>query len=306
MLPRKPIIVCAAGLKGLAFVQNMLARGATIDCIVSYTQRDDLANSFEQLRDIASRAAISFEEARRPSPAADGLTFLIGWQYLLADVTSSTIVMHDSLLPRYRRFAPTATALIKGERQIGVTALLPTSAADEGPVLAQRAIPIAYPMKIRTAFELQARAMAEMAIDIINQRRSGPLRSTPQQHGDATFSIWRDDADFEIDWTASAASIQRFVDALGYPYAGARTSVDGSETIRLAEVSVLPDIPFEIRHSGKIWALDAGRPVVICGASMLRIDECYREDGSAYSFDRIRTRLGPAINAAAALSPGFR
>ena len=293
MSERKPIVVCGVGLKGVTFVDGILQRGAAIDSIVSYPQRDDAERSFDRLRDIAARASISFQETRHPALAPEGLTFLIGWQYLLADVPPSTVVMHDSLLPRYRGFAPTATALIKGEREIGVTAFVPTGTVDEGPIIARRAIPITYPMKIRTALELQAAAMADMAIGIIDQWRRGLLSAIPQLHDLATFSIWRDEADYEIDWTASAEAIRRFVDALGHPYAGARTSVGGNETIRLTEVNVLPDTRFEIRDAGKVWTLDEGRPIVLCGEGMLRIDECCREDGSSYSFDRIRIRLGP-------------
>jgi methionyl-tRNA formyltransferase len=110
----------------------------------------------------------------------------------------------------------------------------------------------------------------------------------------ATFSIWRDDANYEIDWWGSADAIERFVNAVGYPYAGARTTVDGVETIRISDVTALPDMPFEIREAGKIWRLDNGNPVIICGVGMLRIDNSRREDGSIFAFQRLRSRLQPA------------
>src|SRR5260370_7655760 len=132
--------------------------------------------------------------------------------------------------------------------------------------------------------------MAEIAIDIVDQWRRGELLSTPQQVGAATFSIWRDDADYEIDSSNSAAEIERFVNAVGHPYAGARTRVGGVETVRVRDVTVLPDKPFEIRQAGKIWSLDNGRPIVICGDGMLRIDHCRPEDGSHFLFQRLRPR----------------
>jgi methionyl-tRNA formyltransferase len=287
------IVVCGVGLKGAAFVEGLFHKGITIDSIVTYPQQDDQARSLERLRNFAVRRSVNLLQTRHPDLRPENLTFLVGWQHLLPAVTPSTVVFHDSLLPRYRGFAPTVTALINGDREIGVTALTPTDAIDEGPIITQRALAISYPIKIQTALELQAGLMTEIAIDIVDQWRRGELLSTPQHDGAATFSIWRDDADYEIDWSNSAAEIERFVNAVGHPYAGARTKVGGVETVRVRDVTVLPDKPFEIRQPGKIWSLDNGRPIVICGDGMLRIDSCRREDGSEFHFQRLRSRLGP-------------
>ncbi len=286
--------VCGAGLKGASFVEGMLQRGINIDSIVTYSQQDDHARSFERLCNLARRLSINLLETRHPVVQSEDLTFLVGWQHLLAVATPSTVVFHDSLLPRYRGFAPTVTALIKGDREIGVTALSPAKALDAGPIIAQRALSISYPIKIETALQLQAGLMVDIAVDIVERWRSGGLPSTPQREDMATFSIWRDDADYEIDWSNSADAIERFVNAVGYPYAGARTTVGQTETVHVSLVTALPDMHFEIRDVGKIWRLDNGRPVVICGSGMLRIDKSHREDGSDFLFQRLRVRLGPA------------
>jgi methionyl-tRNA formyltransferase len=288
------IVVCGVGLKGLAFIEGLLRKGINIGSIVTYPQKDDQAEGFERLRSLSLRRSINLLESRHPVLRPENLTFLVGWQHLLPAVTPSTVVFHDSVLPRYRGFAPTVTALIKGDREIGVTALKPTEAIDSGPIIAQRAFPISYPIKIQTALELQAALMADMAEDIIEQWQRGELSSTPQQEDMATFSIWRDDADYEIDWSGTAEAIERFVNSVGYPYAGARTAVDGVETIRILDVTALPDMPFEIREAGKIWRLDNGSPVIICGVGMLRINNSRREDGSIFAFQRLRSRLQPA------------
>lgn len=291
---RERIVACGAGLKGAAFIEGILQRGIAVDSIVSYRQPDDQARSFERLRDLAQRRSIDLLETRRPVLQPENLTFLVGWQHLLPAVTPSTVVFHDSLLPRYRGFAPTVTALIKGDREIGVTALSPRETVDAGHIIAQRALAISYPVKIETALKQQAGLMVDIAVDIVEQWRHGALSSTPQREELATFSIWRDDADYEIDWSDDSGAIERFVNAVGHPYAGARTAAGRAGTIRIADATSLPDMRFEIRQAGKIWRLDSGRPIVICGAGMLRIDKCCREDGTEFVFDRLRTRLGPA------------
>ena len=47
------------------------------------------------------------------------------------------------------------------------------------------------------------------------------------------------------------------MNAVGHPYAGARTTVGGTEIIRVLDVTALPDLPFEIRDAGKIWSANA-------------------------------------------------
>lgn len=288
------IVVCAVGMKGFAFVEGLLKSGISIDSIVTYAQADDLANSFERFRQLSTDRSIQLLNSRRPMLRPDDLTFLVGWQHLLPEVTPSTIVFHDSLLPRYRGFAPTVTALINGDREIGVTALRPNDGIDEGPIVGQRSLPISYPIKIETALALQAAAMTNLAIDIVDQWQRGQLSVFPQQDDSATYSIWRDEEDYEVNWSSDARAIQRFVDAVGYPYAGARTSVGGAKTIRIEEVSEVSDLRFEIRDAGKIWKLDGGRPIVVCGAGMVRIEKWRTEDGTEFSFQRLRTRLGRA------------
>jgi methionyl-tRNA formyltransferase len=288
------IVICGAGLKGVSFIEGILQRKISIGSIVSYPQRDDRARSFERVCELARRLSIELQETRHPVPQSEDLTFLVGWQHLLMTATPSTVIFHDSLLPRYRGFTPTVTALIKGDHEIGVTALIPTEAIDGGPIIAQRALPISYPIKIETALQLQAGLMVDIAVDIVERWRRHGLSSTPQREDMATFSVWRDDADYEIDWASSATAIERFVNAVGFPYAGARTTVSRTETIRVSGVTVLPEIHFEVREAGKIWRLENGSAVVICGSGMLRIDKCHREDGSHFNFQRLRARLGPA------------
>ena len=112
------VVVCGVGLKGAAFVEGILQKGIGVGSIVTYPQADDKARSFERLRSLAARSSINVFETRHPVLQPENLNFLVGWQHLLPAVTRSTVVFHDSLLPRYRGFAPTVTALIKGDREI--------------------------------------------------------------------------------------------------------------------------------------------------------------------------------------------
>ncbi len=140
---------------------------------------------------------------------------------------------------------------------------------DAGPIVAQREVSISYPIRIRNALELQSGLMADLALDIIAAWQSGALSSRPQDESKATYSLWRDEADYNIDWSQSASEIRRFIDAVSWPYSGARTTV-GGEPVTIDAANEVDDLRFERRDVGKIWRLDTGRPVVVCGSGLLR------------------------------------
>jgi methionyl-tRNA formyltransferase len=230
------------------------------------------------------------------------LIFLVGWQYLLAEVDERMVIVHDSLLPRYRGWAPTVTALINGEPELGVTALRPVAAVDAGPVLGQRRWTVRYPMAIADALDQQAAHMADLLLDVVAAWEDGRLMARPQDESQATYSLWRDGDDGWIDWSWDAARISRFVDAVGFPYSGARTSYDGAE-LTVHRVEVVDDLRFEDRVPGKIWSLTSDGPIVVCGTGMVRISEARDPTGAQAVFGRRRRRLGVGGRAHAHLAP---
>ena len=88
----------------------------------------------------------------------------------------------------------------------------------------------------------------------------------------------------------SAEEIGRFIDAVGWPYMGAKTVLQERE-IRIDRVEPMPDLVFARRCPGKIWSLGGGRPEVICGSGMLRIVEARAQDGGPVEFTSLRVRL---------------
>ena len=146
----------------------------------------------------------------------------IAWRYLLPMklneyLQDGLIVFHDSLLPKYRGFAPTPTAIICGENVIGVTAIFASDKVDEGDIIMQRQITIDDDMYIDQIIEAQALLCAKMLSEIIDLSLCGRLQATPQNNDDATYSIWRNTEDCRIDWNRSSVNIYNFIRALGAP-----------------------------------------------------------------------------------------
>ena len=286
------VALCIAGYKGLLFLRDFSER-FPVRSVFSYPQANVLDTSNAEITELCGARRIPLREMRRP-PASDleafDLVLTVGWQFMLNDFGRNTVIMHDSLLPRYRGFSPTVAALINGERQLGVTALLPAAVPDTGPILAQAEIEIDYPLKIKDALEQLSACYTAAALKVLTRIRSNGLTGIAQDEGKASWSLWYDECDQFLDWSQDASRLSRQVDAMGWPYTGARCRYRGKILI-VHEADPLPDLTFENRIPGKIWAVTQGAPEVVCGHGLLRLRRCTGADGISITFDRVRVRL---------------
>jgi methionyl-tRNA formyltransferase len=218
-------------------------------------------------------------------------SFAIGWRWMIEGI-HNLIVFHDSPLPKYRGFAPLANMLINGEREIGATALLGTSEYDKGGILYQHSKKISYPKKIADAIEDIINIYAILAFKIIeNILNNNTLVAKPQTESQATYSPWRDENDYLINWHQDSDSIVRFVNALGPPYRGAASRLNG-ETVRIYEIDTVQDVFVECRKSsiGKVIFMDRQQPVIICGSGLVRLAEI-RKNGEIIPTIPFRSRF---------------
>ncbi len=198
----------------------------------------------------------------------------ISWRWLIKyDADQCLIVFHDSILPKYRGFAPLVTSLINNEKEIGVTALIASSEYDKGDIIAQSKINIDYPIKISEAINKISICYIDLLNKIIYEiKNNQTLNTTKQNENNASYSIWLDEDDYKINWQDSAENLKRFINSVGYPYNGAKTIMNNN-TIRILDVSVFPDVYIENRHPGKVIFIHNTKPIVICGQGLLLINE---------------------------------
>ncbi|GAB3869742.1 methionyl-tRNA formyltransferase [Hymenobacter segetis] len=225
---------------------------------------------FAEIQYLCAQSGIPFQRRNTQPVATTTYALAVSWRWLIADV-GQLIILHDSLLPRYRGFAPLVSYLINGEPIIGVTALFATGEFDQGPILGQASRPVQYPLRIADAIQLAVECYLELITQLWPGLRAGQLLpGTPQNEADATYSLWRDEQDYRIDWRADSATIRRFVDALGWPYQGASTILNG-QLHRVLAAEPEPDVKIENRTPGKVLFVRAGQPVVVCGTGLLRL-----------------------------------
>ena len=246
---------------------------------------------YADIRDICVNHKISFYDRTVVALPAVDYQLAIGWRWLISR-TENLIVLHDSLLPKYRGFAPLVNSLINGEQEIGVTAIWAGPEFDAGEIIFQEKARICYPIKIQEAIEIVSGLYRKICIAIFNSIRANqPLVSFPQIEDDATYSLWRDEEDYRIDWSQSSKAIKRFIDAVAFPYQGAQSLLEGNQKVFIDEATIMEDIKLELRHPGKVIKLIGGNPVVVCGEGLLQISKMRCKDGTEFRLQKLRVRF---------------
>lgn len=201
----------------------------------------------------------------------------ISWRWIINDVRN-LIVIHDSILPKYRGFAPLVNSLTNGEKEIGATALFASEKYDRGDIICQHKISVTYPIKISNAIKAVSGCYIKNLEFIFESLKNG--RNLPrliQNEADASYSLWLDEDNYKINWSKSSSEIRRFIDATGEPYACAYSLIDN---IKLSIISAeeIEDVIIVNREFGKVIFIENGFPVVVCGTGLLKLTNIINRD----------------------------
>lgn len=284
----------AKGVAVLSQIINEFGAGSIAFVVTAEDRKTDY-DGFEDIKRISTEANISvYLRDELPSNVNSIVALAVSWRWLISENFSSTIIFHDSLLPKYRGFAPLVSALIKGENRIGVTALLARGEYDSGPILTQKVTELSYPVTIRQAIEKIITCYEDLAIKVIKMIMKGNFKSVQQDESKATYSLWLDEYDYQIDWNWDASQIRRFIDATGYPYKGAFTYISGSKVRVFKAEEEEKDVEIENRIPGKVIFCRNGEPIIVCGSGLLKLKYAVFEDTKqdVLPLLKFRTRFG--------------
>ncbi len=148
-------------------------------------------------------------------------------QPVLALAPHGSVNVHASLLPRWRGAAPIHYAIRASDAETGVTIMQMDAGLDSGPILAQRAIPISPDETATSLHDKLAVLGAEFLPGVLRDYVEGRITPTPQPLEGVTLAPTLRKEDGLIDWTQSAAAIDRHVRAYD-PWPGTFTTLDGS------------------------------------------------------------------------------
>jgi methionyl-tRNA formyltransferase len=147
-------------------------------------------------------------------------------QTVLDIPTHGSINVHASLLPRWRGAAPIQAVIRAGDAESGITIMKMDAGLDTGPILSQRAIPLAAHETGQTLHDKLAVLGADLLIDTLPGYLSGAVQPQPQDDTLATYAPTLSKEEGKIDWTKDAASIERLVRAFT-PWPGTYTTWNG-------------------------------------------------------------------------------
>ncbi len=188
------------------------------------------------------------------------------------------INVHASLLPRHRGASPIEGAILAGDDESGVTIMRVIERMDAGPILLQRALPLAFDETQGTLKHKLAALGAQALLEAIAQFRAGTVTETPQDETLASYTTQIKKEDSVIDWSLDAAQIERMIRAYD-PWPVARTTLAGedlmiwrAEVIREESGGVPPDSSLITSAPGTIAALKPDA-VVRCGRGALALIE---------------------------------
>ena len=253
----------------------------------------DFFNEIEALCDAYHiKHCVRTESLELPNGVMGYIAIAAGWRWLINSQFRQTIVFHDSLLPKYRGFNPLVTAMLNLDSETGVTAIIANKDFDCGDIVEKKSIGLVYPIKIQDAINKISCLYFDLAQSIFSKiERNGCLLGVPQDERSASYSVWRDEEDYRIDWNKSSDYIEHFVKCLSFPYKGASTIFNGS-LIRILDAKIEKDVQVENRDVGKVLFVIDGKPIVICGVGLLRINAAVDEGGQdVLPFKNFRTRL---------------
>jgi methionyl-tRNA formyltransferase len=141
------------------------------------------------------------------------------------------INVHASLLPRWRGAAPIQRAILGGDEVTGVTIMRMEEGLDTGPMLLKRQIPIDRKNSGQLTEEL-----AQLGATALIEWLSKPTPPVSQPGEGVTYAAKIDKAEARIDWSQSAAQVERQVRAFA-PAPGAWFEAEG-ERIKLLAADV--------------------------------------------------------------------
>jgi methionyl-tRNA formyltransferase len=306
----KQLTVFAMTEKGYAVVRLLLSRyPGLVAAVVASRDRGIAKDYYDEIAELCRTDNIQFHDRTDGFSIRSDYALAVAWQWLIDAGSARLIVFHDSLLPRYRGFNPLVTALINGDKEIGVTALYATAEYDRGDIIAQSSSVISYPIRIQEAFKIVIGNYETLAADIAGAlTRGDEPNAKPQDEANSSYSLWRDEEDYFVDWSHSASDIKRFIDAVGYPYKGAAATLEG-RVVRIRDAEALDDVRIANRTPGKVIFLKDAKPVVVCGQGLLRTTELVDDEtgASLLPLSRFRIRFGGKAERAApadAAKPG--
>jgi methionyl-tRNA formyltransferase len=190
-------------------------------------------------------------------------------------VAAYGLIIHASLLPRWRGAAPIHRALLANDAETGVTIMEVVPKLDAGNMISRGVVPISDTDTTQTLHDALSKMGADLMLQAMHDlAKNGHLMSMPQDENLVTYAHKLEKSESPIDWQKSAAEISRQVRGFN-PFPVATAQFRG-ETCRIWFASAGAGTHKSAR--GEIIALESSIHAA-CGDGILMIHELQMPGG---------------------------
>jgi methionyl-tRNA formyltransferase len=182
------------------------------------------------------------------------LILIVAYGYLIPEEIINipkykSINIHFSLLPKYRGAAPINWALIKGEKETGVSSFFLTKKLDDGDIIVQKSIEILDDFNS----EILAKKLTELGQNVLENTlktlRLENFSITKQNESLVSFAPKLKKLDGKINWNSTSSEIYNKIRGL-VNWPGAYSHIDTGDSLRIIKLYG-PKIQF-IEESGNL------------------------------------------------------
>ncbi len=169
------------------------------------------------------------------------IIFVLGWYYMVPSKIRNLAKygawgIHASLLPDYAGGAPLVWAIIKGEKETGVTLFRLGDGVDDGDIIAQAKFSIEYDDTIKEVYDKATIASKKILSDVLSDIDN--ICFSPQDKTKIKIFPQRTPDDGKIDLTKPAEEIYNFIRAQAPPYPGAFIELSDGKKLILEKVRI--------------------------------------------------------------------
>ncbi len=189
---------------------------------------------------------------------------------MLALPTVGFLNVHASLLPKYRGAAPINWALIRGEKETGVTIMWVTYEVDTGPIFLQKKVPILEEDNAGTLAVRLAEEGAALLVEALELLRQGKAVKKPQPEEGVTYAPPITPEMRRLDWSLPAPEVRGWIRGLD-PSPGAYTILKG-QRLKLFGARVRRD-QGSAGAPGTVLALRPEGLEIACGQGSVTVKE---------------------------------
>lgn len=184
------------------------------------------------------------------------------------------INVHASLLPKYRGAAPIQYAIIKGEKESGVTIMQMDIGMDTGAMLDKVVVPIEENTTMGELHDALREQGATLLLQVIDKIAAGTAVAEPQNNEQATYATLLDRSMEHIDWSKTAQEVHNLIRGFN-PAPSTFTKLPNGKSLKIWG-SKMTD-KSSAAAAGTVIATGKHSFFVACGEGVLEITEVQPE-----------------------------